>query len=83
MGDWNVNYKNKLSPAYKKLLFLDNMHGLRQIIEETTRNTDKSKTLIDLILTNSKYISESGTIDTFNSDHQPIFWKSCSGGSAV
>ena len=68
-----MNYKNKLSPAYKKLLFLENVHGLRQVIEETTRNTDKSKTLMDLIFTNSKYVSESGTINTIISDHQPIF----------
>ena len=73
LGDWNVNYKNTLSPKYKKLVFFENCNNLRQIIKDTTRNTDKSKTLIDLILTNTKDIAASGTLHTFISDHQPIF----------
>ena len=73
LGDWNVNCKNTLSPAYKKLVFFESSNNLKQHIKETTRNTDKSKTLIDLILSNANHISESGTLDTFISDHQPIF----------
>ena len=73
LGDWNVNYKNKLSPTYKKLSFFENSNHLKQIIQETTRNTDKSKTLIDLILTNADNIKESGTLNTYISDHQPIY----------
>ena len=73
LGDWNVNYKNTLSPNYKKLVFFENCNNLRQIIKETTRNTDKSKTLIDLILTNTNDIAASGTLNAFISDHQPIF----------
>ena len=73
IGDWNVNYKNTLSPNYKKLIFFENCNNLKQIIKDTTRNTDKSKTLIDFILTNVTDIADSGTIDTFINDHQPIF----------
>ena len=73
MGDLNVNYKNTLSPNYKKLIFFEHSNNLKQVIKETTRNTDKSKTLIDLILTNAKHIDASGTLDSFISDHQPIF----------
>ena len=73
LGDRNVNYKNILSPNYKKLSFFENSNGLKQIIKDTTRNTDESNTLIDLIMTNAKYISDSGTINSFISDHQPIF----------
>ena len=73
LGDLNVNYKNKLSPNYKALSFFENSNGLKQLIKDTTRNTDKSNTLIDLIMTNAKRISDSGTLDSFISDHQPIF----------
>ena len=73
MGDLNINYKNKTSGNYKKLHFLIQSHGLSQYISTTTRNTDKSKSHIDLAITNSKYISNSGTLDHYVSDHQPIF----------
>ena len=73
LGDWNVNYKNKLSPAYKKLRFFENSNSLKQIVQDTTRNTDKSKTLIDIILTNASHVKESGTLNTYMSDHQPIY----------
>ena len=73
LGDWNVNYKNTLSPEYKKITCFENGNNLRQIIRETTRNTDKTKTLLDLILTNADNIADSGTLDMFISDHQPVY----------
>ena len=71
--DFNVNYKNQRSPTYKKLHFFAQSNGLSQYINSTSRNTDKRKSLIDLALTNSKFISEAGTLNHFLSDHQPIF----------
>ena len=73
MGDMNINYKNKSAPAYKKFHFFSQSNGLTQYINTATRNTDKTKSLIDLALTNSKFISTSGTLEHFISDHQPIF----------
>ena len=73
LGDLNVDFKNKSSDSYKKLNFLTQSNGLAQLINTTTRNTDKTKSLIDLALTNSKFISGSGTLGHFISDHQPIF----------
>ena len=73
MGDLNVNYVNKGSPSYKKFNFFAKSMGLTQHISTTTRNTDKSKSLIDLALSNSKFIQSSGTLDHFISDHQPIY----------
>ena len=73
LGDMNVNYKNKTSADFKKLSFFTKSNGLTQLITNTTRNTDKTISLLDLILTNSKYISLSGTLDHFISDHQPVF----------
>ena len=73
LGDFNVNYKNKASAVFKKLNFCIKATGFSQLITNTTRNTDKSKTLLDLILTNSKYVRASGTLDHFITYHQPIF----------
>ena len=73
MGDFNINYKNKGSPNYKKFNFFVQANGLSQHINATTRNTDKTKSLLDLAITNSKYVSTAGTLDYFISDHQPIY----------
>ena len=73
LDDINVDYKNKKSPAYKKLHFFAKSNGLTQCIDTTTRVTEKSKTLIDLVLTNSKFIKSSGVLDHHISDHQPIY----------
>ena len=73
MGDFNVDYLNKSAANFKKLDFFIKSNGLAQLITTTTRNTDKSKSLIDLILTNAKYIEEAGALNHNISDHQPIF----------
>ena len=73
VGDLNVNYKNKSSPAYKKIKFFAQSNSLTQYIESTTRNTDKTNTLLDLALSNSKFINQAGTLEHFISDHQPIY----------
>ena len=72
-GDMNINYLNKSSTDFKRLQFFAKSNGLSQEIQSTTRNSDKSKSLLDVILTNSKYVSSAGTLDHFISDHQPIF----------
>ena len=73
MGDLNVNYKNKSAACYKQLHFFVQSNGLTQYINNTTRNTDKTKSLIDLAITNSQFVSNSGTLEHYMSDHQPIF----------
>ena len=75
LGDLNVNYKNKLSADYKKLNFFVKANGLKVVIETTTRTTEKTNSLLDLILTNSMYVSKAGTLDHYISDHQPIYVK--------
>ena len=42
LGDLNVNFKNRSSDNYKKLHFLTQSNGLAQLINTTTRNTDKT-----------------------------------------
>ena len=73
LGDYNINYKNKGSPNYKKFNFFVQANGLSQHIKATTRNNDKTKSLLDLAISNSKFISRAGTLDHFISDHQPIY----------
>ena len=73
MGDMNVNYKNQLSAEFKKLNFFIKANCMSQVITNTTRNSDKTKSLLDVVLTNSNYVSAAGTLDHFISDHQPIF----------
>ena len=73
LGDFNVDYKNAKSLNYKKIKFFERSNSLEQKICTTTRNTKTSSTLIDLAFTNMKFIKEAGTLDSFLSDHQPIF----------
>ena len=73
LGDWNINYQTKQSAAYKKLLFFIQSNGLTEHINSTTRVTNKSKSLIDLILTNSKFVMAAGTLEHFISDNQPVY----------
>ena len=73
LGDFNIDYKNKKSQNFKKLNFFERANALEQKICTTTRNTKSSSSILDIILTNMKYIKSAGTLDTFLSDHQPIF----------
>ena len=73
LGDFNIDYKNTGSAKYRELLFLQKANNLKQHIKTTTRNTDKKRTLLDLVLTQAKYIKSAGTLDSFISDHQPIY----------
>ena len=73
MGDFNVDYQNQKSANYKKLKFFEKANSLEQKIGTTTRNTRSSKTLLDIALTNIKYIKTAGALDSFLRDHQPIF----------
>ena len=73
VGDMNVDYQSKKSPNYKRLNFFAQSNGLSQHIHTTTRNTNKTKSLIDLAFTNSKFIKAAGTLDHHISDHQPIY----------
>ena len=68
-----MDYKNVSSPNYKKLNFFAQSNGLSQHIKTTTRNTETTKSLIDLVLSNSKFVLKAGTLDHFISDHQPIY----------
>ena len=73
VGDLNVDLMDKTSNTFKKLQFFIQSNGLTQYIRTATRNTAKSSSLIDVAISNSKYISQAGTLEHHISDHQPIF----------
>ena len=73
IGDLNIDYKNKRSANYKKLSFFEKSNSLNQVIKNSTRISKTKSSLLDIILTNAKDISQSGTLDTFLSDHQPTY----------
>ena len=73
LGDFNIDYKNKKSLNFTKIKFFERANAFEQKICTTTRKTMSSSSILDVAFTNMKYIKEAGTIDTFISDHQPIF----------
>ena len=64
---------DKTTDAYKKATFFFQSNGLTQYINLPTRTTNQSASLIDLALSNSKFISKAGTLELHISDHQPIY----------
>ena len=70
LGAMNVNFKNKSSPAFT---FFAQSNGLGQYIKNSTRNTDKTNSLLDIAFSNSNFVERSGTLEHYISDHQPIF----------
>ena len=73
MGDFNIDFANKRHKNVKALSYFASLNGLTQLITEPTRYTPVAHTTIDLIFSNIEYIQNSGTLDLFISDHQPIF----------
>jgi hypothetical protein len=74
LGDFNICLLHKLSVLYKKYQNCLNMFNLKQIIDEPTRVTCTSKTLIDHVVVNSEEkISQSGVLPIGLSDHFLIY----------
>ena len=75
MGDLNCDVSKFPPEAYtRRLQFLSCVYQLEQLINEPTRVTRTSATLIDLIFTNKKEnIVKSGVIHLGISDHSLIF----------
>ena len=90
-GDFNVNlllnyksilkenqsldFKNFSSPLVSKYKELCQTFSLKEIIQEPTRVTCNTFSLIDHVLTNAGWkISQKGVIDIGLSDHQVFYW---------
>ena len=69
----DTNYSSGLCLTRKYKQFLSTF-GISQLIEEPTRKTDKTKSLIDHVLVNTpNKISQFGVIDRAISDHATIY----------
>lgn len=81
LGDFNIDCLNLTSPSTDYFLqFLDSV-GLKQIIEQPTRLTRTSATLIDLILvSNDSLINDKGVVDCGFSDHDLVYFTFRVGG---
>ena len=70
LGDFNVNFLEVNKTAKRKLMRMANLHDLERVISQPTRITASSKTLIDLLFTNSGHrVVDSGVINLTISDH--------------
>ena len=75
LGDINVNLiPDATSVNSSKLNTIFNIYGLNQLIEEPTRVTPNSSTLIDLCITNSPLkITNSGVVELAIIDHALVY----------
>ena len=76
LGDFNVDYLDKKTPAYKELDFTTKSLGLKQLITSATRIAFRegalTESVLDLIFTNSEHVAASKTLDLNISDHLGI-----------
>ena len=78
LGDLNIDFKNSETSLYKSLTGLLDLNGLSQIIDEPTRITPTSSSILDHVIVSMKEkIKGSGVIGVGFSDHLITF---CSRG---
>ena len=73
MGDFNINLQETHETNGKRLINFFKLHGMQQYINNVTRYSQTRHSIIDLIFSNSKYISKSGVLHINLSDHEMIF----------
>ena len=72
MGDINIDMLDKKNISTKNLVELIKPFGLRQLIKTPTRYSKDKNSLLDVIFTNSDFISRCGVSDVNLSDHQLV-----------
>ena len=73
LGDFNVDFLDRTNSARTKFQSLFTTHGLKQIIQNVTRPTNKKGSCIDWIVTNSYFLKNYGVSDDLLSDHLTTF----------
>ena len=72
LEDFNIDV-SKPSKDRKELFDILAENGLEQLIKKTTRQTTKSSTILDLIITNSDCVLDSGVLYNNISDHYQVY----------
>ena len=72
LGDFNIDL-NKPSKIRKDFFDIIKDNGLTQLINDVTRQTSHYNTILDLIITNSNCISDSGILYNNISDHFQVY----------
>lgn len=73
VGDFNIDYLSKKSKAVRGLKAIEREFSLNQLITKATRTTSTTSSLLDHVYTNSERISGSGVVETYISDHLPVY----------
>ena len=72
LGDFNADILKRTDPGTITILRFVKKLG-QQLMDEITRPNKKKGNCIDLIMTDSNYVSEYGTFNDYVSDHYSIF----------
>ena len=73
LGDLNTDWLKRDNTETVKLLSFCKNNGLTQYIDSITRPNKKGGSCIDLIITNCKFVEQSGVLDDIISDHYTVF----------
>ena len=73
MGDYNIDFLNKNENDCKAIKEFVKQTGMKECISLPTRFSNIRNSCLDQILTNSNFISHSGTSDLNISDHQLVY----------
>lgn len=73
MGDLNWDILEEKGAGAKYINEINEEFGLKQMIGKPTRITNRSNTLIDIILTNIKNVAYAGCVNYQISDHCPVY----------
>ena len=69
MGEYNINYNDKLSDSFGHMAQFEMDTGLKQLIDSPTRQGN----ILDLVYTNSDFVAAQGVQDLILSDHSLIY----------
>ena len=69
LGDFNIDFLDRVSTSRSNFQALFANYGLKQLIQNVTRPTNRSGSCIDWIVTNSLFVKQCGVSDDYISDH--------------
>ena len=73
IGDFNADYLDKKGLQHTLIKGFEAEHQLQQMIQDPTRYSNKTQTMIDLAFTNIKFCTGAGVLNYNISDHKAIY----------